>query len=139
MPVKGEKALNASKHTTAITTYTTGAPVSPAASSLAIYVDLAATDQHRIVEVYERLKDLMNRAMEENYRRPGSGTFYYYMPIDGARADITYTLVSTEIVEGNVAIGMSGNVKGGGRGSLIINACWKEIRDWMMEQERLTA
>ena len=139
MPVKGEKALNASKHTTAITTYTTGAPVGPTTSSLAIYVDLAAADQHRIVEVYERLKDLMNRAMEEDYRRPGSGTFYYYMPINGARADITYTLLGADIVEGTVAIGMSGNVKGGGRGSNIMNTCWKEIRDWMMEQERLTA
>jgi len=138
MPVKGTKSLEAGKLTTVISTYTTELPVFPASDHLSIYVDLAAEDQHREVEVRERLKDLINRAREEDYRRPSSGTSYYYMPIAGARSSILFTTTSTLVVEGMVAIGIAGDVRGGGKGSIILDACWKEITDWLAENDRLT-
>lgn len=229
MPVKGTKVLEAVKGSTVISTYVTGSPVAPAAGTLAVYVDLAASDQHRKMEVAERVGELIDRAREENYDRDtGSTTLYYftrlrdgkggiqkttdpsslilnYEPVDGTVIDFvdggggddtiidstdgfleagflagqsitvtgstsndgiyvptavtastmtfaTGTLVATEegingvdftadikaIAEGDVAIGINTGVLSGNRGSLLLDSCFQQIIDWLMEQDRLT-
>lgn len=138
MPVKGTKALEAVKGTTAITTYVSGAPVAPAAGTLAVYVDLAAADQHREVEVGNRLRDLVNRARENEYGGRVATTLYYRMPIDGSRSSIVSTTLSTDIVEGDVAIGIEASVRAGAHGSVLLDSCFQQIVDYMAEQDRLT-
>jgi hypothetical protein len=138
MPVKSTKLLGGAKHGTVLATYTTGAAVAPATGHLSAYVDLAVTDQHREVEVSERLKDLINRAREEDYRRPSSTTCYYYMALNGSRASILFSTNRLLILEGMVAIGIEGSIRGGGKGSLLFDSCWKEMLDWANEQGRLT-
>lgn len=138
MPVKGTKALEAVKGTTVITTYVTGAPVAPAAGTLAVYVDLAAADQHRQVEVLNRLRMLVDRAREVNYKRPLVTTLYFRMPLDGGKNSIEDTTTSTEVVEGDVALGINTAVLSDSRGSLLIDSCFQQIIDWMSEQDRLT-
>ena len=139
MPVKGTKLLEAVKKTTVISTYTTGALVAPAAGHLSVYVDLAAADQHRFLEVANRLEDLINRAREENYRRPAaSTTCYYYVYLKDSKAGIVFTTTSTAVVEGMVAIGIHADVRSGSRGSILLDSCWKGIIEWLGEQDRLT-
>lgn len=138
MPVKITKSLTQSKHEALITTYVTGAPVAPVAGHVAVYVDLAAGDQHRGVEVQARLKELADAAREQDYDRPGSTTTYWRLDIDEVKADIVKTTTSTSIVEGMVAIGVEGTVISGSRGSIIIDAALKEIIEWANEQDRLT-
>ena len=141
MPVKGTKALEAVKKSTVISTYTTALPVAPAVGHIAVYVDLAAADQHQKMETINALKELIDRAREENYRRPsGSTTCYYYVGAGpGRKSQITFTTTSTEIQEKMVAIGIEASVRSGSKGSLLLDTCWKEIIDWMSEQGRLTA
>ena len=99
MPVKGTKALEATKGSTVITTYTTEVPVAPAAGTLAIYVDLAAEDQHRQMEVAERLGELIDRAREENYDRDtGSTTLYYFTRLRDGKAGIQRTIDPSSLV-----------------------------------------
>jgi len=138
MPVKSTKLLEAVKGTTVISTYVTGAPVAPAAGTLAVYVDLAATDQHRAVEVAGKLTNLIDRAREAGFNRPSVTTQYYRMPIDGGKDSIVATTTSTDIVEGDVAIGIEGSVLAGGRGSILLDSCFRQLIDWMSEQDRLT-
>lgn len=139
MPVKGTKVLQAVKSTTVISTFVTGAPVAPADVHLSVYVDLASAGQHRYLEVKERLKELINRAREENYRRPaGAVAGYYYTYLNKGKSGITFTTLATDIVEGMVAIGIGATVRNESKGSIILDACWTEIIDWMSEQHRLT-
>ena len=138
MPVKATKLLEAVKGTTVLSTYVTGAPVAPAAGTLAVYVDLAAADQHREVEVIGKLTNLIDRARELNYSRPSVTTQYYRMPLNGSKDSIVATTLSTAIVEGDIAIGIEGSVIGGSRGSILLDSCFEQIIDWMSEQGRLT-
>ena len=138
MPVKFTKAIEAVKKTTVLSTYVTALPVAPASGHLAAYVDLAAADQHRDLEVVARLAELINRAREEDYRRPSSTTCYYYTTLVNGKSRITFTLTSTDIVEGAVAIGIEGTVRGGTKGSMIMDSCWNEMIAWANEQYRLT-
>lgn len=139
MPVKGTKALDAVKKTTVITTYVTALPVAPAAGHLSVYVDQAVASQHREMEVGVRLKELIDRAREENYNRPTAvTTVYYVMNIDAGKDSIRTTTVSTTIVAGDIAIGINTTVLSGSRGSALIDVAFKEIIDWLGEQGRLT-
>jgi len=139
MPVKGTKLLEAAKKITAISTYTTALPVAPAAGHISVYVDLAAADQHREVEVSSRLKDLINRAREEDYRRPAGTTCYWRVPLMSGPKDIVFTTTNTTIAVGMVAIGVNASVLTGGFGSLLLDVCWQEIIEWLHEQDRLMA
>lgn len=138
MPIKGTKLLEASKITTVISAYTTALPVAPASGHVSVFVDLALTDQHREVEVIERLRNLMEYAREDNYAREVATTRYYRMPINGAKNSIVSTTTSTSIAVGMVAIGVNTAVISGNYGSLIIDACFKEVIDWMREQASIT-
>ncbi len=139
MPIKIEKTLNESKHQTSIGTYVSGAAVAPTTQHVAIYTDIATADQHRLLEVQERLYELADRMREEGYRMPSSGVIYWVVPLGGPKAAIFTPLLSTDIVEGMVAIGLSGTVRGSGRGSLLFDACIKEMIDWANEQDRLVS
>lgn len=138
MPLKATKALEDVKGNTVVSTYLTGAAVAPEVGHLSIYVDLLSEDQHREVEIRERLADLISRAREEDYLRPTViTTVYYRMNLNESRADITSTVLNTDIVEGDVAIGISAEVVVGGRGSLLIDSCFREIVDFMGETNQL--
>lgn len=138
MPVKGTKLLEAVKGSTVISTYVTALPVAPAAGTLAVYVDLAVADQHRGVEVSDRLSTLIDRAREINYNRPTATTIYLRMPLNGGKDSIVVTTLSTDIVEGDVAIGINTAIISGNRGSILLDSCFGQIIDWMGEQDRLT-
>lgn len=137
MGIMAEKTLDESKHQTTITTFLTGEAVSPTTGHIAIYTDITAADAHRALEIQEKLRTLFNRAMEENYRRPSSGAIYWAVPIDGSKADIHVLGIISNLLPGEVAIGMSGNVRGGSRGSTILNAAYKRVLEWMNENDRL--
>lgn len=138
MPVKITKTTTQSKHQAAITTYTTGSPVLPATDHVSIYVDLAVADQHRALEVQNRLKELADYMRENDYGRPTAGTLFWRMGIEDTKADIVQTGTSSSIVEGMIAIGINSAVRAASFGSTIIDACIKELVEWANEQDRLT-
>ncbi len=135
MPVKGTKALEAVKKTTVVTDYTTGAPVAPAAGTLAVYIDLAAADQHRAVEIANKLRSLVDRAREANYGKSTAAALYYRVELNGSKESIEETATSTDIVEGDVAIGISATVRSGKSGSILFDSCLTQIVEYMAEQE----
>lgn len=132
--VKGTKALEAVKQTTVVTTYTSGAPVAPAAGTLAVYFDLATADEHRGLEISNKLQTLIDRARELNYSKPTAAAIYLRCPLNGSKADIEVTTTSTDIVAGDVAIGISATVRSGESGSILFDSCFKQIMDKMWEQ-----
>lgn len=132
--VKGTKALEAVKSTTVVTVYTSGAPVAPAAGTLAVYFDFATADEHRAVEMANKLKTLIDRARELNYSKPTAAAIYLRCPLNGSKADIEVTTLSTAIVTGDVAIGISATVRSGESGSILFDSCFQQIIDKMFEQ-----
>lgn len=138
MPIKGTKALEAVKSTTVVTTYTTEEAVAPAAGHLAVYIDVAAADAHRRLEIWNKLKTLMDRAREINYGKPTAAAYYLRVPIDGSKASIALTATRTLIVEGDVALGISASVRSGDSGSILFDSCFEQIIDKMFEQDLKT-
>lgn len=132
--VKGTKALEAVKSTTVVTTYTSGAPVAPVAGTLAVYLDLATADEHRAVEIANKLRNLIDRAREINYGKPTAAAYYLRVPLNGTKDSIEATATSTEIVQGDVAIGISASVRSGESGSILFDSCFQQIIDKMFEQ-----
>jgi hypothetical protein len=138
MPVKITKSTTQSKHQAAITNYTSGSPILPATDHISLYIDLAAIDQHRYMEVQNRLKELADYAREEDYGRPSAGTMFWLIGVNAAKSTIVRTGISGDIIEGKIAIGMNSSVRGSSIGSEIIDACIKELTEWANEQDRLT-
>lgn len=132
--VKGTKLLEAVKTTTLVTAYTSGAPVAPAAGTLAVYVDLATADAHRHLEIVTKLRTLIDRAREIDYNKPTATALYLRCPINGSKEDIVVTTTSTAIVAGDVAIGISATVRSGENGSVLLDSCFQQIIDRMREQ-----
>ncbi len=132
--VKGTKALEAVKSTTVVTTYTSGAPVAPAAGHLSVYFDLATADEHRALEISNKLRTLIDRAREINYGKPTAAAYYLRVPLDGTKNSIVATSTSTDIVQGDVAIGISATVRSGESGSILFDSCFQQIMDKMWEQ-----
>ena len=132
--IKGEKALLDVKSKTAVTEYTSGAPVAPTAGCLAVYLDLADSDEHRSLEISTKLQNLFDRARESNYEKPTATTLYFRVPLDGSKHSIESTTTSTDIVQGDVAIGISASLRSGANGSLLFDTCFKQIVDKMYEQ-----
>jgi hypothetical protein len=132
--VKATKALESVKQTTVITTYTSGAPVAPAAGTLAVYFDLASADEHRAVEMANKLKTLIDRAREINYGKPTATAYYLRCPLNGSKSSIVLTTDATDIVTGDVAIGVSATVRSGKSGSILFDSCFQQIIDRMFEQ-----
>ena len=133
MPYKGTKALEAVKPTTVISTYTTGVPIAPAAGHLSIYIDLVDTILYRKLEILNRIRELVNRAREENYRRPAGTTCYYIVNLDLDKSQIIFTTTLLDISNGEVAIGIHADVLTGSRGSVLLDACFKEIMQVVQE------
>ena len=127
--IKGERGLLAADDTIAVTTYVSGAPVAPASGCLAIYVDTADADDHRLLEISTKLQNLFDRAREINYGKPVATTLYLRVPLDGSKAGITETTTSTDIVQGDVAIGINANVISGENGSILFDSCFQRIKD----------
>lgn len=132
--VKGSKLLEDVKGNTVVTTYTSGSPVAPAAGTLAVYFDLADADEHRAVEIANRLKELISRARELNYSKPTAAAIYLRCPLNGSKHDIEVTTDSTDIVLHDVAIGISATVRSGESGSILFDSCFQQIIDKMWEQ-----
>lgn len=132
--IKGTKALEAVKPTTAVTSFTSGAPVAPAAGHLAVYFDLVDGDGHRSVEIYNKLRTLIDRARELNYNKPTATALYLRVPLNGGKDAIEVTSTSTDIVPGDVAIGISATVRSGQSGSILFDSCFSQIIDKMFEQ-----
>ena len=132
--VKGTKALESVKQDTVVTLYTSGAPVAPAAGTLAVYFDLADADEHRAVEIANKLKTLIDRARELNYSKPTAAAIYLRCPLNGSKSSIEVTTTSTDIVAGDVAIGISATVRSGESGSILFDSCFQQIIDRMWEQ-----
>jgi hypothetical protein len=134
LSIKGEKILQGNKTSVVVTDYVSGAPVAPSAGCLAIYLDLGDDDEHRAVEVEGKLMALINRARESNYLKPTATTLYFRVPLNGSKNSIESTTTSTDIVEGDVAIGIEASVRSGAHGSLLFDSCFRQIRDNMWEQ-----
>jgi len=131
--VKGEKALEAVKQATIITAYTSGAPVAPAAGTLAVYFDLADADEHRAVEIANKLRTLVDRAREIDYNKPTAAALYLRCPLNGGKADIEVTIDETDIIAGDVAIGISATIRSGESGSILFDACFQQVIERMFE------
>jgi hypothetical protein len=134
MTIKATKELEGLKTSVTVSSYTSGAPVAPAAGHVSVYVDATGTDQdYRRVEITNNLQMLRDRAREVNYTRPDSTTVYFRVPIGGSKADIEVTTTSTAVVAGDVAIGFSASVLTGNKGSLIIDTCCEQLGDFLRE------
>lgn len=127
--IKGTKALEAVKQDTVVTTYTSGAPVAPAAGTLAVYFDLATADEHRGLEISTKLKTLIDRARELNYSKPTAAAIYLRCPLNGSKSSIEVTTDATDIVAGDVAIGISATVRSGDSGSILFDSCFQQIME----------
>lgn len=132
LTIKGTKALEAVKSTTIVTAYTSGSPVAPVAGTLAVYIDLATGNEHRGVEIANKLQTLIDRAREINYEKPTSAAYYLRCPINGSKHDIEETATSTAIVANDVAIGISATVRAGKNGSILFDECFKQIIEVMV-------
>lgn len=132
--VKGTKALLAGKASTAVTEYTSGAAVAPAAGTLAVYLDMGDGDEHRAVEIETKLQTLIDRARESDYMKPTEATLYFRCPLNGSKQSIEATTDRLDIIEGDVAIGISASVRAGENGSILFDSCFHQIIDKMWEQ-----
>jgi hypothetical protein len=131
--VKGEKALLGVKRSTKVTEYTSGAPVAPASGCLAVYADMGDGDEHRSLEILTKLQNLSDRARESDYLKPTNTTLYFRVPLDGSKHSIESTTDSTDIVQGDVAIGIHASLRSGEGGSILFDSCFKQIFDNMFE------
>lgn len=136
MPVKGTKTVDQGYDDVVISTYVSGAAVAPGAGELSVYADLAVTDQHRELEVYEAVKELLDHAREADYDRPDTVDRFYLYTL--ATHQITQSNLNTAIVEGMVAIAMDGAVRASGIDSTILDAEWRVVLEKLKDMGRLT-
>ena len=131
--VKGERALLGTKRSTKVTSYTSGAAVAPASGCLAVYMDMATGDEHRSLEITNKLQNLFDRARESNYLKPTNTTVYFRVPLNGSKHDIEHTTDRLDIVQGDMAIGIHASLRSGKSGSTLFDSCFQQIRDAMFE------
>lgn len=129
----GQRTLLGVKGSATVFGFVSGAATAPAADSIRIYIDLADGQEHRWLEVRNKVLQLMDRAREDNYGRPVATTRYYRTPLDGGKDAIESTTNPLLIVSGDVAIGINTSLISANYGSLLFDSGFKQLFEFLQE------
>ena len=129
----GQRTLLGVKGSATIFGYASGAAAAPAADTIRIYVDMADGQEHRWLEVRNKVFQLMDRAREDNYGRPVVTTRYYRAPIGGGKDAIESTTDPLDIVSGDVAIGIDTSLISADYGSVLFDSGFKQLFEFLQE------
>ena len=138
MPVQATRVVVPlqTKEAIVFTTPVTALVPAPGANSISVVTLLAAADQHRKLEIIQRVHELLNHLLEKNYFNDTSTDIFVAMKIFEAKAVIRNSTVFTEIVTGDLAITVDALLRDPGAKNWITNAI-EQTLDRMRELDRL--
>ena len=138
MPVQATRVVVPlqTKEAIVFTTPVTALVPAPGPNSISVVTLLAAADQHRKLEIIQRVHELLNHLLEKNYFNDTSTDIFVAMKIFEAKAVIRNSTVFTEIVTGDLAITVDALLRDPGAKNWITNAI-EQTLDRMRELDRL--
>lgn len=99
--------------------------------NVACYLDTVEAAQQN--EILNGWKTLLDFARETALLR-SAGTTYFMMPLGGAKADRRNEAILTNLEEGEIALGISGNVRVREQGNLLVVVAFDDLFDAVSEQ-----
>ena len=108
----------------------------PGANSISIVTLLDTTDQHRRLEIIQRVRELLNHLLEKNYFNDTATDIFVAMTIFQSKVNIRNSETFIEIVDGDIAITVDAALRNPGAKNWITNAV-EQTLDRMRELDRL--
>lgn len=127
----------AKKDAIVFSTPATTAVVAPAANSIAIVTMLAAADDHRYLEVQQRVRECMQFLRQKNFFEGTATDLLVRVPLGRTKAGIVSSTTFADIVTGDVAITIDAALRNPGAKNYVLNA-FEQTLDFMNEKVRLT-
>ncbi len=124
------------KESIVFTSPATGAVPAPGANAISIVTLLAPADEHRKLEIIQRVHELLNHLLEKNYFNNTATDIFVAMKIFESKAVIRNSEIFTEIVTGDLAITVDSVLRNPGAKNWITNAV-EQTLDRMRELDRL--
>ncbi len=124
------------KESIVFNTVVSGAPTLPGPNEITIVTMLAAADTHRLLEVQNRIIELINFLLEKDFLSPTAADQFIAMKIFESKAAIRPTAFAG-VVTGDIAISLDALIRAPGAKNWIYEA-YLQTMDRMREIGRLT-